>query len=85
MTKKPVWPKSKLLRHGPELPIAERVRRYQHNIRMIRASGCAVPTIAFVNTLDPVAIKAWFREGEATAVRLRGTISKVAKAMRGQS
>lgn len=38
------WPKDKLLRHGPNLPMEERIRRYQHNIRTIRAAGCAVPT-----------------------------------------
>ena len=30
------WPKDKLLRHGPELPKAERILRYQYNIRTIR-------------------------------------------------
>ncbi|WFU44506.1 hypothetical protein QA640_19905 [Bradyrhizobium sp. CB82] len=51
---KAVWPKDKLLQHGPELPMAERVRRHQHNIREIRAAGCQVPTIAMPDTLDPV-------------------------------
>lgn len=46
----PSWPKDKLLQHGPDLPMAERIRRYQHNIRAIRASGCAVPTSAYIDT-----------------------------------
>lgn len=53
----PTWPKDKLLKHGLELPMAERIRRYQHNIRTIRASGCAVPTPAMVDSLDPVEIE----------------------------
>lgn len=39
----PTWPKDKLLKHGPELPMEERIRRYQHLIRAIRESGCPVP------------------------------------------
>jgi hypothetical protein len=53
----PKWPKDKLLLHGHELPIKERIRRYQHNIKTIRASGCAVPTTALIDTLDPVEIE----------------------------
>ena len=49
----PQWPRSQLLRHGPELPMAERICRYQHNIRVIRESGCRVPTPALLDTLDP--------------------------------
>ncbi len=58
----PVWPKDKLLNHGPELPLDERIRRYQHNIRTIRASGCAVPTAAMIDTLDPAVIELWFAD-----------------------
>ena len=47
------WPKDKLLRHGAELPMAERIRRYQHNIRTIREAGCTVPTSAMIDSLDP--------------------------------
>lgn len=39
------WPKDKLLRHGLELAMEERIRRYQHKIRTIRAAGCAVPNV----------------------------------------
>ena len=75
----PQWPKSQLLRHGPELPMAERVRRYQHNIRVIRASGCKVPTAALVDTLDPQEIEAWFIQGAATSERLKTLIGKLAR------
>ena len=64
----PQWPRSQLLRHGPELPMAERVRRYRHNIRAIRASGCRVPP-ALADTLDRKKIEAWFAECEATSLR----------------
>ena len=53
----PIWPKHELLQHGPDLPMAERVRRYQHNVRTIRASGCAVPTSVHIDrphSLKPV-------------------------------
>lgn len=50
----PKWPKDKLLRHGFELPMDELIRRYQHNIRTIRASGCPVLTTALIDSLDPV-------------------------------
>lgn len=53
----PTWPNDKLLQQGPELPMAERVRCGQHNIRPIGVSGCAVPPSASVDTLDPVAIE----------------------------
>jgi hypothetical protein len=32
----PTWPSDKLLKHGPDLPMDERIRRFQHNIRTIR-------------------------------------------------
>lgn len=53
----PIWPKDKLLKHGPDLPMEERVLRYQHNIRAIRQSGCAVPTTAYPDTLDSAEIE----------------------------
>jgi hypothetical protein len=74
----PQWPRSQLLRHGPELPMAERVRRYQHNIRIIRASGCRVPTPALIDTLDPQEIEARFAEGAATSLRLKTLIKRLA-------
>lgn len=49
----PTWPNDELLKHGPEFPMEERIRRYQHNIQTIRASGYAVPTTAMIDTLDP--------------------------------
>ena len=58
----PVWPKDKLLKHGPDLAMAERIRRYQHNIEIIRASGCAVPTPSMIDSLDPAAIELWFAD-----------------------
>lgn len=73
------WPKSQLLRHGPELPMAERVRRYQHNIRAIRASGCNVPTFAMPDTLDPVEIEEWFKAKELTIARLKNLIRRLAQ------
>ena len=74
----PQWPRSQLLRLDPELPMAERVRRYQHNIRVIRASGCRVPTPALIDTLDPKEIEAWFAEGAATSHRLKKLIKRLA-------
>lgn len=70
----PEWPKDKLLRHGPELPMDERIRRYQHNIRTIRASGCAVPTTALIDSLDPVEIELWFADGAFRSERLTNAI-----------
>jgi hypothetical protein len=74
----PQWPRSQLLRHGPELPMVERVRRYQYNIRVIRASGCRVPTPALLDTLDPKEIEAWFAEGAASSHRLKKLIKRLA-------
>lgn len=73
------WPTSQLLRHPRELPMAERVRRYQHNIRAIRASGCAVPTFAMPDTLDPVEIEAWFNESKARCDRIGDLIRRLAQ------
>ena len=58
--------------------MAERARRYQHNIRVIRASGCRVPTPALIDTLDPKEIEAWFVEGAATSHRLKELIKRLA-------
>ncbi len=77
MKKPAVWPKSKLLRHGPELPLAERVRRYQHNVRTIRASGCKVPSV-MPDTLNAAAIEAWFVASAETSRRLRVLIRQLA-------
>lgn len=74
----PTWPKDQLLRHGPERPMAERIRRTQHNIRAIRASGCPVPTSAFIDTLDPAQIELWFADGAYQAHRLRSVITQLA-------
>lgn len=74
----PTWPKDKLLRHGPELPMAERVRRHRHDIRTIRASGCAVPPSAYVDTLDPIATEMWFLDSAERRHRLKGAVQALA-------
>ncbi|WP_119258538.1 hypothetical protein [Shinella zoogloeoides] len=73
----PTWPKEKLLKHGPDLPMEERIRRYQHNIRTIRDSGCAVPTTAMVDTLDPAEIEIWFADNAFNIDRLKEVIKRV--------
>lgn len=75
------WPKDKLLLHGPELPIAERIRRYQHNVRTIRAAGCKVPTPAMIDSLDPAEIELWFADGAFTSHRLETAIRALANSM----
>lgn len=72
------WPKDKLLKHGPELPMAERIRRYQHNIREIRAAGCAVPASAMIDSLDPAEIELWFADGAFRSYRLENAIRVLA-------
>ncbi|MDA9521669.1 hypothetical protein XI06_15295 [Bradyrhizobium sp. CCBAU 11434] len=57
----------------------ERVRRFQHNIRTIRAAGCEVPTVAMPDTLDAAEIEEWFREGAAFSQRLRNLIERLAE------
>ncbi|SFL56718.1 hypothetical protein SAMN04488125_11820 [Methylorubrum salsuginis] len=74
----PTWPKDLLFRHGPELPMAKRIRRTQHNIHAIRASGCPVPTSAFIDTLDPAQIELWFADGAYRAHRLRSATTRLA-------
>ncbi|WP_288971867.1 hypothetical protein [uncultured Mesorhizobium sp.] len=74
----PTWPKEKLLKHGPDLPMEERIRRYQHNIRTIRDSGCAVPTTAMVDTLDPAEIEIWFADNAFNIDRLKDVMKRVA-------
>ncbi|MCF1495082.1 hypothetical protein FS834_21570 [Agrobacterium vitis] len=74
----PTWPKDKLLKHGPDLPLEERIRRYQHNIRTIRKSGCKVPTSAFIDTLDPTEIELWFADKAFTIDRLKRVMTDVA-------
>lgn len=72
------WPKDKLLKHGPDLPMPERIRRYQENIRTIRASGCAVPTPAMIDTLDPAAIELWFADNAFNIDRLKTLMVRIA-------
>lgn len=74
----PTWPKDKLLRHGPEMPMAERVRCYPHDIRTSRASGCAVPRSASVDTLDPVAIELRFLDSAERRHRLKAAVQALA-------
>ena len=75
------WPKDKLLLHGPELPITERIRRYQYNVRIIRAAGCKVPTPAMIDSLDPAEIELWFADGAFTSHRLENAIRALANSM----
>jgi len=75
----PEWPKEKLLKHGPELPMEERIRRYQENIRTIRASGCTVPTSAMVDSLDPAVIELWFADNAFSIDRMRKLTAKLAE------
>lgn len=75
------WPRGKLLRHRPELPRAERIRCYQHNIRTIRAAGCVVPTPSMIDSLDPAEIEIWFADGAFRSHRLNNTISILATEM----
>lgn len=77
----PVWPKDKLLKHGPELPMAERICRYQHNVEVIRASGCAVPTTAMIDSLDPAEIELWFADNAFRFHRLENAIEIVANGL----
>ena len=74
----PTWPKDKLLKHGPDLPMEERIRRYQHNIRTIRESGCAVPTTAMVDTLDPAEIEVWFADNAFNIERIKQVMKAAA-------
>jgi hypothetical protein len=69
------WPTDELLRHGPELPMAERIRRYQHNIRAIRAAGCVVSTPSMIDSLDPGKIELWFVDNAFQIDRLGKAIS----------
>ena len=75
------WPKDQLLRHGPELPMEERIRRYQHNIPTIREAGGTVPTSAMIDTLDPSEIELWFADGAFRSHRLENAISALASEM----
>ncbi|RVA54279.1 hypothetical protein EN933_10805 [Mesorhizobium sp. M7A.F.Ca.US.001.01.1.1] len=75
----PTWPKDKLLKHGAELPMKERIRRYQHNILTIRDSGCTVPPSALIDSLDPAEIELWFADGAYRVHRLNAAVQKLAK------
>lgn len=55
----------------------ERIRRYQENIRTIRASGCTVPTSAMVDSLDPVVIELWFVDNAFSIDRIRKLTAKI--------
>lgn len=72
------WPKEKLLQHGPELPMEERIRRYQHNIKTIRAAGCVVPTPAMIDSLDPTEIELWFADRAFSIHRMDNAIRALA-------
>ena len=72
-----IWPKDKLLLTPPELPMEERVHRYQHNIQAIHEAGCLVPS-AMVDSVDPEEIRAWFEAGERRIAQLKRCIRYVA-------
>lgn len=74
----PEWPK--LLAHGPDLPMEERIRRYQHNVEVIRASGCAVPITAMIDSLDPAEIELWFADSAFRIHRLEKAINLLGNA-----
>lgn len=57
----------------------ERIRRYQENIRTIRASGCAVPTSAMVDSLNPAVIELWFADNAFSIDRLRKLTAKLSQ------
>ena len=76
--KPPVWPRSKLVRIDPTLPIAERVELYRQNIRTIRASGCNVPSV-MPDTLDAATIAAWFDANDEYSRRLKSVIRTLAR------
>ncbi|MEH2705197.1 hypothetical protein DXU06_10630 [Bradyrhizobium elkanii] len=58
--------------------MSERIERYRHNTRAIRASGCSVPS-ALINSLDRRKIRKWFEDSEQTSARLRDLIRTLAK------
>jgi DNA-binding XRE family transcriptional regulator len=72
-----VWPKDKLLLHPPELPMDERIRRYQHNLRTVREAGFE-PFSCQVDSLDEDEIRAWFEAGERRVASLKRVIRFVA-------
>ncbi|MEO9340847.1 hypothetical protein ABFT80_25940 [Mesorhizobium sp. SB112] len=57
----------------------ERIRRYQHNITTIRESGCAVPTTALVDSLDPAEIELWFADSAFRIDRINMAIKGLAQ------
>lgn len=58
--------------------MAERIRRYQYNIRTIRAAGCVVPTSSMIDSLDPAEIELWFADGAFRIDRLGKAVSALA-------
>lgn len=63
--------------------MAERIQRYQHNIRAIREAGCAVPTPAMIDSLDPAEIELRFADSAFRSHRLTNAISALASEMEG--
>lgn len=49
-----------------------------HNIRTIREVGCAVPTPAMIDSLDPAEIEFWFADGAFTSHSLDNVIRALA-------
>jgi len=79
----PVWPKEKLFHLDPELPMAERVPPYQHNVRVLRASGCKLRP-PLINSLDPAVIEARLQDNDATIARLKRIITALAEQVDSQ-
>lgn len=63
----------------------ERIRRYQHNVEVIRASGCAVPSTAMIDSLNPAEIELWFADSAFRIHRLEKTINLLGNAPSGAS
>jgi len=61
-----------------ELPMAERVNRYQHNITIMRSEGWRIGP-PLIDTLDPTDIRAWFEDGDRQIARLERAILALAK------
>lgn len=56
----------------------ERIWRYQHNIRAIRAAGCVVPTPAMIDSLDPAKIELSFANSAFRIDWLQEAVSALA-------
>lgn len=76
MTQREPWPKGELVSiGGPDMPMAERVTRYQANVMAIREAGHQVPS-PMADTLDPTEVEAWLKASDGTAARLARAIRR---------